>query len=63
MKAKIFTLENELDRLKVESTEKDQLKIQVMLTKLEGILHAWVWKGILSLSVEVDISRVRAVNK
>ncbi|XP_074606956.1 hamartin-like isoform X2 [Acropora palmata] len=29
LKAKIFTLENELDRLKVESTEKDQLKIQV----------------------------------
>lgn len=29
MKAKVFTLENELDRLKVEVSEKDQLSEQV----------------------------------
>lgn len=29
MRAKVFTLENELDRLKVEVSEKDQLSEQV----------------------------------
>jgi len=29
LRAKIFTLENELDRLKVEASEKDQLSKQV----------------------------------
>lgn len=44
LRAKIFTLENELDRLKVEASEKDQLTKQVtpLFLSLECLA---LWKG------------------